>query len=78
LSLKYSKEIVYDDFISIYKKVSNKIELQVLEDIRNICDKYGVNKKETVLNFVVIYAAMVAERNKKYTVLKERIKHLGF
>ena len=29
------------------------------------------------INHTVIYAGMVAERNKKNTVLKERIKRLG-
>ena len=40
--------------------------------------KYPAPKdREVAINFIVIYAGMVAERNKKFTKLKERIKRLG-
>ena len=29
------------------------------------------------INFTVVYAGMIAERNKRYAILKERIKRLG-
>ena len=79
LGKKYSNEKVYKDFVKIYDSVSNQIEKKVLGLIIGIAkNEYDVNiSKEVATNFIVVYAGMTAERNKKFTVLKERIKRLG-
>lgn len=76
---RYKTEKVYSDFVKIYNLVSEKIEKKVLDLIINFAknDYEKVDSKEVAINFIVIYAGMVAERNKKYAVLKERIKRLG-
>ena len=80
LSKKYNKNIVYEDFIDIYKKVTDNAEKKVLEIIKKKSEKYLTDSLDAELNFIVIYFAMISERNgaKKYLPLKERIKHLGF
>ena len=78
LSKEYSTEKVYNDFLSIYTTVSNSIKKDTLKMIKKISNTYKKNIQEIELNFIVIYSAMVSERNKKNTILKEKIKHLGF
>jgi len=79
LGKSYSNQKVYNDYIKIYNLVSQKIEKKVLDLIIDISkNNYdAVLSKEVTINFTVIYAGMVSERNKKFTVLKERIKRLG-
>ena len=79
LGKKYTNEKVYGDFVKIYNLVSNRVEKKVTDLIIDLAKK---NYKEDIsknvaINFTVVYAGMVAERNKRYTVLKERIKRLG-
>ena len=79
LGKQYTNEKVYADFVKIYNLVSNKIEKKVTDliiDIAKINYKADISK-EVAINFTVVYAGMVAERNKRYAVLKERIKRLG-
>ena len=78
LTKEFDKSKIYSDFLIIYKKIDNNISDNVLKIIKKISEKYKDKKNFVELNFVIIYAAMVAERNKKNTILKERIKHLGF
>ncbi len=78
LAKEYSSAKVYDDFLSIYKTVSNSINDGTLKKIKKISNTYKKNIQEIELNFIIIYSAMVSERNKKNTILKEKIKHLGF
>ncbi len=75
----YSNEIVYNDFVEIYSLVSDNIENKVLNTIIDIAkNNYDISvSKEVAINFIIIYAGMVAERNKKFTILKEKIKRLG-
>ena len=79
LGKQYTNEKVYTDFVKIYNLVSNKIEKKVTDliiDIAKINYKGDISK-DVAINFTVVYAGMVAERNKRYAVLKERIKRLG-
>lgn len=79
LANEFTRERVYADFISIYDAVTGVIETATLEQITSISKAYGSKIADEVeMNFTVIYAGMVAERNKKGTILKERIKRLGF
>ena len=79
LGKKYTCEKVYADFVEIYNLVSENIEKKVLDKIIDIAKKtYDSSiSKDVAINFTVVYAGMVAERNKAFTVLKERIKRLG-
>ena len=79
LGKEYSNKKVYFDFVKIYKLVSGNIQTKVLDIIIGIAkNDYDIEiSKNVAINFIVIYAGMIAERNKKYSVLKERIKRLG-
>ena len=79
LGKKYSNEKVYEDFIKIYNLVSNRVEKKVTDLIVDLAKKnYKKDiSKDVAINLTVLYAGMVAERNKSFTVLKERIKRLG-
>ena len=61
-----SAQRVYDEFVSIYLKVTDSLSQEVVNFIISVA-----------INFIVIYASMIAERNKEFAILKERIKRLG-
>lgn len=79
LGNKYSKEKVYKDFVKIYDLVSFRVEKEVTDLIINIAenDYDELDWLDVKINFTVVYAGMIAEKNKEGTVLKERIKRLG-
>ena len=79
LGKKYTNEKVYEDFVKIYDSVSNRVEKKVTDLIIDIAKKNYKNdiSKDVAINFTVVYAGMIAERNKRYAVLRERIKRLG-
>lgn len=79
LGKKYSNEKVYKDFVKIYDLVTRKVEKRVLDLIVDIAkaNYKEEDSKNVAINFIVIYAGMVAEKNKRFTVLKEKIKRLG-
>lgn len=79
LGKKYTNEKVYEDFVKIYNSVSNRVEKKVTDLIIDIAKKNYKDdiSKDVAINFTVVYAGMIAERNKRYAVLKERIKRLG-
>lgn len=77
LAKKYTSKKLYDDFLLIYFATDSKINKQVLDEITEISTCYGEDKIIVDIWFTVIYAGMVAEENKKYAILKKRIKRLG-
>lgn len=77
LGLKYGHINIYNDFLKIYTLTFAKIDKNVLLEIKNISEKYIQDKFKLELWFTVIYAGMIAEENKKFAVLKKRIKRLG-
>ncbi len=78
LSIIYGKERVYRDFCNIYNKTSSQVEKSVLDMITELSFIYD---KDNSVRFdiwmTILYMAMVAEENKKNTVLRKRIKRLG-
>jgi len=78
ISLKYSENKVYDDFVSIYEQTTKLIDTSVLDLIDEIVASY--NEEDIIIVeqwFTVIYAGMIAEENKERAILKKRIKRLG-
>jgi hypothetical protein len=68
---------IYNDFVSYYNLTNKKIDTNVTNYISQIASKYGEDAEEIDIWFTVIYAGMVAEENKKFAILKKRIKRLG-
>ena len=78
LTYKYSSKRIYEEFVSIYTKVTDELKQDVLDFIIDLAKKYPAPlDREVAINFIVIYAGMIAERNKDGAILKERIKRLG-
>jgi len=78
LSKKYPPNKLYNDFVKIYDKTSKLISDEVIELIDSIVRSY--NPDDQVLAeqwFTVLYAGMIAEENKKFAILKKRVKRLG-
>lgn len=79
ISVKYGMRKIYSDFCKIYDKTTEKIDRKVLSLITGISKLY---KAEDILQvdkwFTVLYLGMVAEENKANSVLKKKIKRLGF
>ncbi|MBN1117577.1 MAG: hypothetical protein JXA77_10250 [Bacteroidales bacterium] len=71
-----SADKVYGHFVGIYNKTDRTISEEVIKFIHNISSSYS-NSLIAAQWFVVIYAGMVAEENKKNAILKKRIKRLG-
>jgi hypothetical protein len=78
LANNFGRDRVYCEFVEIYESVSESVQKSVLNRIIEIAREYpSPIDRDVALNLVVIYAGMIAERNKRNTVLKERIKRLG-
>ena len=78
LSDFYSSEKLYNDFLKIYNRTTQNIDFDTLLAIDKITKSYQLQHQNMIQQwFTVIYAAMVAEENKAYTILKKRIKRLG-
>lgn len=67
---------VYNDFVQFYQLTSNQPNENILSIIEKISWQYE-QPAETEMWFVVIYAGMIAEENKKNSKLGKRVKRLG-
>lgn len=77
LALKHGIEQWYKDFCIIYSYVNKTIYEEVFNIISEISKKYNEDSVEMETLFATLYFAMVAEENKKYAILKKKIKRLG-
>ena len=78
ISLHYSKNKVYNNFVKIYDLTTKNIDEDVLKLIDRITLTYNGEHQDSIEKwFTVIYAGMVAEENKANAILKKRIKRLG-
>lgn len=74
---KHGPEQVYGDFVVIYEHTQATFDKKVVRHISQLSLKYEKEAPIVDLWFTVLYAGMVAEENKKNTILKKRIKRLG-
>ena len=74
----YSSKKIYEDFVIIYDKTTDKVDNMVLQNIEEISKSYNADdRRDFCVWFTVIYLGMIAEEKKKNAVLKKRIKRLG-
>lgn len=85
----YGRQVLYDDFVTIYKATGKIVDPAVLDLIETLSSKYpnisgentgftggpGASEMERLLT--TLYAGMIAENNKKNTMLGHRVKRLG-
>lgn len=80
LSEKYTSQKIYDDFVKIYDKVSNKPKSEDLYLISEISKSYS-NDIDNIIDidilYSILYMAMISEERKENTRLGKRIKRLG-
>ena len=74
---KYGVQKVYGDFVKIYNFTGKNIEMYELSMITKIAASYNKDAVEMDIIFSVLYMAMIAEEQRKYTRLGKRIKRLG-
>src|SRR5690606_2491784 len=74
---KHSGASLYNDFVDIYNRTNKAIESATLDHIEALSQKYGTDALELEIIFTIIYAGMVAEENKAFTMLGKKIKRLG-
>ena len=77
LSSTYTGAVIYNHFVFFYNLTTAQVDMSVVNLIKQISNYYGDDAAEIELWFLVIYAGMIAEENKKFAVLKKRIKRLG-
>lgn len=77
LALIHSPVVIYNHFVLAYELTTSTADMSVVNLIKQISDFYAQDAGEIELWFLILYAGMVAEENKKNAILKKRIKRLG-
>lgn len=75
----YGQDVVYNDFVKLYEITTYDLtrSSSAFSLIISISSKYGNDSLEVEIWLSVIYMAMVAEDNRRWTKLGKRIKRLG-
>ena len=77
LADKYGANQVYNDYVRVYNLTGKQVEEHSLIAISQIATSYGNDTLEVDVIFSILYMAMIAEEQKKFTRLGKRIKRLG-
>lgn len=77
LAKKYGVNQIYDDYVKVYEWTGKKVDQRILRDITELSLEYGEDSLTVDIIFSILYLAMIAEENKRYTRLGKRIKRLG-
>ena len=77
LANKYGVDQIYNDYVRIYGLTGKQVEEHSLAAISEIAASYGNDTLEADVIFSILYMAMIAEEQKKFTQLGKRIKRLG-
>lgn len=78
ISTFYEGNKIYADFVKIYDRTNDQIDKNILKLIDELVLTYKTEHQQIIEKwFTVIYAGMIAEENKKFAILKKRIKRLG-
>lgn len=74
---KYGVQKIYNDYVLVYELTGKQVEVDSLHRITEIAAGYGQDALQIDIIFSILYMAMIAEEQKKYTRLGKRIKRLG-
>jgi hypothetical protein len=77
LAATYSITQVYESFVKVYIDTNQEILPSILSLIDRESRQYSSNSLRMAKLLSILYAGMIAEENKKGTILKKRIKRLG-
>lgn len=73
----YGVERVYSDYVEVYEITGKQVENSVLQTITTIAAEYEEDALEMDIILSILYMAMIAEEQKRFTRLGKRIKRLG-
>ena len=68
---------IYNHFVEIFEETTKELSEEVLDKITTISAGYGEDSMEIDILLTTLYAGMIAEQNKAYSMLGKRIKRLG-
>ncbi len=74
---KHGVDRIYNDYVRVYDLTGKQVESSALSNITAIAAAYGDDALEIDVIFSILYMAMIAEEQKKFTRLGKRIKRLG-
>lgn len=74
---KYGINQIYSDYVRVYDLTGKQVEETSLTAISGIAASYGNDALEMDVIFSILYMAMIAEEQKRFTRLGKRIKRLG-
>ena len=73
----YVDNDVYRDYVQIYDMTNHQIEGGIFNHITELSQQYNGQALDFDIYLTIVYAAMVAEENKRNTRLGKRVKRLG-
>ena len=77
IAAKYGTECIYQDYVRVYDMTGKQPENRVLVEISAIAKQYASDSLKVDIILSILYLAMIAEENKRYSRLGKRIKRLG-
>ena len=77
LANKNGTQKIYEDYVTVYDMTGKSVDDSVFNTITDVSSKYGTDSLEMEKILSILYMAMIAEEQKKYTRLGKRIKRLG-
>jgi len=69
-------DVIYNEFVNMYRATDKYIDEKILSDIENFAAKYP-DENAIALMLTILYAGMIAEENKENSILGKRIKKLA-
>lgn len=77
LSVKYGRDALYEAYVFVYENTSKEVNDSGLASAEEASTRFDDEKLKVHKIFTILYMAMIAEENKKFTKLGKRIKRLG-
>lgn len=77
LSHKYGIDALYSAYVYVYNNTGKEVDDSGLKAAEQASLDFGEDQLRLHKIFTILYMAMIAEENKRYTKLGKRIKRLG-
>jgi len=77
LSVKYGVKSLYSAYVYVYENTGKEVNQNGLDAAEKASSNFGEDRLKLHKIFTILYMAMIAEENKRYTKLGKRIKRLG-
>jgi len=77
LSKKFGSDVLYADYVAVYKQVGKSVDNSVFDTIADAAVKYRTDSLKVEKLLSILYMTTISEENKKNARLGKRIKRLG-